>query len=93
MAFSVAFFNWARTLLGVLVGSAASRTIHRYVLLCCVVLCCIAFCQFVLCCTVSYCIALCRILLHSVVLCYIILYSLVWVHGRDGGREVYHVQR
>ena len=29
MAFSVAFFNWARTLLGVLVGSAASRTIHK----------------------------------------------------------------
>ena len=28
MAFSVAFFNWARTLLGVLIGSAASREIH-----------------------------------------------------------------
>jgi hypothetical protein len=29
MAFSVTFFNWARTLLGVLVGTSASRTIHR----------------------------------------------------------------
>ena len=29
MAFSVAFFNWASTLLGVLVGSAASREIHK----------------------------------------------------------------
>ena len=29
MAFLVAFFNWARTYVGCLVGSSASRTIHR----------------------------------------------------------------
>jgi len=29
MAFFVAFFNWARTYVGCLFGSAASRTIHR----------------------------------------------------------------
>ena len=81
MAFSVAFFNWARTLLGVLVGSAASRTIHRYILLYCVVLHCILLLCVVLCCVALYhiilhCIALCHILLHCVVLCCIILYSM-----------------
>ena len=29
MAFFVAFFNWSRTMISCLVGSSASRTIHK----------------------------------------------------------------
>ena len=77
MAFSVAFFNWARTLLGVLVGSAASRTIHRYILLYCVVLHCILLLCVVLCCVVLHCIISYCIVLRCAISCCIVLYCVV----------------
>ena len=80
MAFSVAFFNWARTLLGVLVGSAASRTIHRYALGP-IVLRCVALYHImsyiILHCNILHYIILCRIVMHCIILHCIVSYCVV----------------
>jgi hypothetical protein len=47
------------------------------IVLYCVVLCCIVLCCVVLCCIVLYCVALCCIVLHCVALCCIVLYCVV----------------